>query len=117
MCSRLTLSETDSVHRESYKQQQVVHFMVQRSPSQTLRLGSDSRAMTKHQLPFLSTSKDLHRVTQRQLVEPGKGNNDEARQEMTATTQDLNKSIRVNFRASRLMSSPQEISQRVRRRE
>lgn len=117
MCSRLTLSETDSVHRQSYRQQQVVHFMVQRSPSQTLKLGSDSRAMTKYQLPFLSTCKDLHRVTQRQLAEPGKGNSEKARQDVTATTRDLNKSIRVNFRASGLMSSPREISQQVRRRE
>lgn len=117
MCSRLTLSETDSVHGESYKQQQVVHFMVQRSPSQTLRLGSNSRAMTKHQLPFLDTSKDLRRVTQHQLVVPGKGNNEEAQQEVTAISQDLRKSIRVNFRASNLMSSPREISQRVQRRE
>lgn len=117
MCSRQTLSETDSVHRQSYKQQQVVHFMVQRSPSQILKLGSDSRAMTKHQLPFLSACNDLHRVTQRQLAEPGKGNSEKVPQDVTATTRDLNKSIRVNFRASGLMSSPREISQQVRRRE
>lgn len=122
LCSRLTLSETDSIQRESYKQQQVVHFMVQRSPSQTLRLGSNSRAMTKHQLPFFNTSKDLHRVTTTTFVSQqpavaGKGNNGVDEQEVTAITQDVSKPIRVNFRASSLMSSLGEISQRVQRRE
>lgn len=98
--------------------------MVQRSPSQTLRLGSNSRAMTKHQLPFFNTSKDLHRVTtttfgrpQQQPVVPGKGNNGVNEQEVTAVPQDVSKPIRVNFRASSLMSSLGEITQRVQRRE
>ncbi|XP_041799255.1 telethonin [Chelmon rostratus] len=120
---KLTLSETDSVQRESYKQQQVVHFMVQRSPSQTLRLGSNSRAMTKHQLPLLSAYRDLHRATttlgrpERQPVTLRKGNTGVGEQEVTATTQDLSKPVRVNFRASSLMSSPRETCHRAQRRE
>lgn len=40
MYSRLALSETDSIRRESHKQ--VMDLMVKRSPSQTLRLGSNN---------------------------------------------------------------------------
>lgn len=112
MCSRLTLSETDSVRRESYKQQQVTHFMVERSPSQTLRLGSNSRGMTEHQQPFFNTSRD-HEQTEQKPVTLGK----EDKQEVTAVTQDISKPVRVNFRASSLMSSPRDTSQRVQRRE
>ncbi|XP_070768757.1 telethonin [Enoplosus armatus] len=118
---KLTLSETDSSRRESYKQQQVVHFMVERSPSQTLRLGSNSRAMTEHQLPFFNTSRDLRRATatfgytEQQPVILRKGGVDE--QEATTLTQDLSKPVRENFRASSLMSSPRDISHRVQRRE
>ncbi|XP_051262467.1 telethonin [Dicentrarchus labrax] len=120
---KLTLSETDSIHRESYKQQQVVHFMVQRSPSQTLRLGSDSRAMTEHHLPLFNARRDLHRATttfgctEQQPVILSKGNNGVDKQEVTAISQDLSKPVRVNFRASSLMSSPGAISHRVQRRE
>ncbi|XP_034554487.1 telethonin [Notolabrus celidotus] len=109
---KLTLSEKDNIHRESYKQQQVVHFMVQRYPSQTLKLGSDGRAMTEHQLPLFdtsrgSTTKEQQAVTQETRDEQG----------VSATAQDLSKPSRVNFRASGLMSSPKEISERVQRRE
>lgn len=103
---KLTLSETDSVHRESYKQQQVIHFMVQRSLSQTLRLGRDVGDMTEHQLP-LHTRKGQQAVT---LEKRGE-------QEGAAASPDLRKPLRVNFRASSLMSSPRETSQRVQRRE
>ncbi|XP_037640996.1 telethonin [Sebastes umbrosus] len=109
---KLTLSETDSVRRESYKQQQVTHFMVERSPSQTLRLGSNSRGMTEHQQPFFNTSRD-HEQTEQKPVTLGK----EDKQEVTAVTQDISKPVRVNFRASSLMSSPRDTSQRVQRRE
>ncbi|TDH12170.1 hypothetical protein EPR50_G00068090 [Perca flavescens] len=120
---KLTLSETDNIRRESYKQQQVVHFMVERSLSQRLRLGSDSRGMTEHQLPFFNTSRDLHHAKttfgcpEQKPVILGKGNNGVDTQEVTAITQDLSKPVRVNFRASSLMSSPREISLRVQRRE
>lgn len=116
---KLTLSESDSVHREGYKQQQVVHFMVQRSPSQTLRLGSNSTGMTKHQLPFLKTGRDLRRdattAWRPEVVE--KVDDGADKREAITTGQDLSKPVRVNFRASSLMSSPRETSQRMQRRE
>ncbi|KAI3361369.1 hypothetical protein L3Q82_013543 [Scortum barcoo] len=117
---KLTLSETDSVHRESYKQQQVVHFTVQRSPSQTLKLGS--RVMMEHHLPFFNTSKDLrHGATTsgctEQPVRVGEGNDGVSGQKVTTISQHLSKPVRVNFRASSLMSSPRETSHRVQRRE
>ncbi|KAK5862673.1 hypothetical protein PBY51_018043 [Eleginops maclovinus] len=113
---KLTLSETDSVRRESYKQQQVIHFMVERNPSQTLRLGS-STGMTEHQLPLSNTSGSLHTTTKQKAVIQEKVNNGEDKQEVTAITQDVSKPIRVNFRASSLMSSPTETSSRMPRRE
>ncbi|KAM6936324.1 uncharacterized protein PEZ65_006468 [Lycodopsis pacificus] len=117
---KLTLSETDSIRRESYKQQQVTDFMVERSPSQTLRLGSNNRFTTEHQLPFFNTSQQHHATATlggKKPVIQGKGNNGVGKQEVTAITQDLSKPVRVNFRASSLMISPREISHRVQRRE
>ncbi|XP_047454746.1 uncharacterized protein zmp:0000000930 [Mugil cephalus] len=116
---KLTLSEKDSVRRESYKQQQVVHFLVERSPSQTLVLGSTSGGLTKHQLPSFNAARDLRRATatsgsKAQVIVPGKEHNGGDRREIT---QDLSKSARVNFRASSLMSPPGEVSHRVQRRE
>ncbi|XP_059196183.1 telethonin [Centropristis striata] len=118
---KLTLSETDSIRRESYKQQQVIHFMVERSPSHTLRLGSSSGGMAEHQLPLFNTSRDLrHATTTFGCTEHerlGTMNDGVDKQGVTAITQDLCKPARVNFRASGLMSSPRETSQRVQRRE
>ncbi|KAF3691628.1 Telethonin Titin cap protein [Channa argus] len=116
---RLTLSETDNSRKESYKQQQVVHLMVERSPSQTLRLGSHNKAMVEYQLPF--TSRDLHETTtfglSQQPVILEKVNNKIDKQKAPAISQDLCKPVKVNFRASSLMGSPREVSQRVQRRE
>ncbi|KAM6994472.1 uncharacterized protein LKV04_006852 [Tautogolabrus adspersus] len=111
---KLTLSESNSIHRESYKQQQVVHFMVQRRPSQILRLGSDSKAMTEYQLPLFNTSRGSSTLgsSEQQAFIRGK----EDKQEAAAANQDLSKPRRVNFRASSLMSSPRETSERVQRR-
>ncbi|KAK2844235.1 hypothetical protein Q5P01_010894 [Channa striata] len=121
---RLTLSETDNSRRESYKQQQVVHLLVERTPSQTLKLGSHNKAMTEYQLPFFNTSRDLHQATTTfglsQKQEPiilEKVDSKIDKQKAPALTQDLSKPVRVNFRASSLMASPREVSQRVQRRE
>ncbi|XP_060905354.1 uncharacterized protein zmp:0000000930 [Labrus mixtus] len=111
---KLKLSESNSIHRESYKQQQVVHFMVQRSLSQTLRLASDSGAVTKHQLPLFNTSRgsSTSGSSEQHAFIQGK----EDKQEEAATSPDPSKSRRVNFRASSLMSSPRETSERAQRR-
>lgn len=97
--------------------------MVERSPSQTLRLGEDNGAITEHQLPFFKASGDLCPTTttsgrtEEQSVTLERENTGVAGQEVTAVTQDLSKPVRVNFRASSLMSSPREVSHRVQRRE
>lgn len=119
---KLTLSETDSVRRESYKQQQVAHLMVQRSPSQTLMLGDSNGAMTKYQLPLFNPSRDLHRATATSecTVQPvmlEKEHNVMDRHKMTAISQEVSEPDREKFRASSWMSSPREISHRVQRRE
>lgn len=116
---KLTLSETDSVHRESYKQQQVVHFSVQWTQNQTLRLSSNNRVMTE-QLPIFNTSRDLHRVPAGLEQEQGpdilsKGTKGVDGREVTPTA--TSKPARVNYRVSSFMSSPREVSYRVQRRE
>ncbi|CAN9514077.1 unnamed protein product [Ophioblennius macclurei] len=116
---RMTLSETDTVRKESYKQQQVVHFQVERSPSQTLTLGRDGGVMTKHQLPLSSTNRAPHcaaftfdrNVQQNIMLKQESGGAD------TWVMDDLVKPARENFRASSLMSSPRLISQRLQKRE
>ena len=119
MCFRLTLSETDGIRRESYKQQQVVHFLVERSPSQKLILGSCRGAMTKHQQPLFNTGTDPQHATvcTTDYITPKEENSDADQREVPAMIQDISKPVRVNFRASSLMSSPREISHWVQRRE
>ncbi|XP_068426652.1 telethonin [Clinocottus analis] len=112
---KLTLSETDSIRRESYKQQQVADFLVERSPSQTLRLGSNSRVTTEHRLPFFNTSKLRHAPPTSGCTEQQPAGNGVGEQEVTATTRELCKP--ANFRASSLMFSPRESCHRVQRRE
>lgn len=123
MCSRLVLSEKDNIRKESYKQEQVVHFMVERNPSQILRLGNYSRAMTEHCLPF-NLSRDPY--VKNNLLQQEKSHvilrkeNNEAyvnKEKVTCTTQTFTKPVRVNFRPSSLMSSPRESSHRMQRRE
>ncbi|XP_019946841.2 telethonin [Paralichthys olivaceus] len=117
---KLKLSETDNVRRESYKLQQVEHFMVERSPSQTVRLGSLNGAMKEHRLPVLNTSRDpghARGCTEEQTATRERVKDEVKKHKVTDTTQDLRKPIRVNFRASSLMSSPRENSHRAQRRE
>ncbi|XP_042345574.1 uncharacterized protein zmp:0000000930 [Plectropomus leopardus] len=116
---KLTLSETDNIRKESYKQQQVTHFTVERSPSQILRLGSNSTGMTEHRLPLFNIGKDLRRATTTfgRTGRPVPEDNRVVKREMTVITRDSSKPVRVNFRASSLMSSPRETSHRVKRRE
>ncbi|XP_068614493.1 uncharacterized protein zmp:0000000930 [Brachionichthys hirsutus] len=108
---KLTLSETDGKSKESQRRQEAVHFMVQRNPNQTLSLGSNGRATTKHQLHG-STSRGLGGATAT-LGCLKKGD----RQEVTAIIHNIGKPIRESFRASSLMSSPRESCHRVQRRE
>lgn len=114
LCCRLKLSETDSVRRESYKQQQVVHFMVERSPLQILMLGSASGVMTKHQLPLLNPSREVEHTTAQPAV---KEKLIVGAERQKTGARELLKPVRVNFRASSLMSSPRETSDRAPRRE
>ncbi|MEQ2192172.1 hypothetical protein XENOCAPTIV_008093 [Xenoophorus captivus] len=117
LCSRMTLSETDSVRRESYKQQQVAHLMVERSLRQTLKLGTERGVTTEYQLPFFNKCKEPQRFTRtEEPVIVGKGKLEANREEGPTKTQDLCKPVRENFRASSLMSSPREVSHRVQRR-
>ncbi|XP_056143048.1 telethonin [Lampris incognitus] len=139
---KLTLSEKDISRRESYEEQQVVHFIVRRSPSQILKLGSHGGIMTEHQLPSKTTcfvpllnpisaesSLDLRRVSpflgpphvQGPVIAQMENNGVCVdKQDVSVIKKDLpklTKPIRVNFRASSLMSSPRETSHWVHRRQ
>ncbi|XP_029361099.1 telethonin [Echeneis naucrates] len=113
---KLALLESNSTLKESYNQQQVVHLMAERILSQSLRLGSYSRAMKEHHLPLFNISSEPYDARasfgcmekQEERVDKQKG---------TGITQDSSKPVRVNFRASSLMSSPREVSHRVQWRE
>ncbi|CAB1420290.1 unnamed protein product [Pleuronectes platessa] len=120
---KLKLSETDNIRRESYKLQQVVHFMVQRGPGQTVMLGTLNGATKEHRLPVLHTDRDpgparaSSGCTVEQPATQEQVKDELNKQEVTDTTQVLRKPIRVNFRASSLMSSPRENAHRAQRRE
>ncbi|XP_017265403.1 telethonin [Kryptolebias marmoratus] len=108
---RLTLSETNSVRRESYKQQQVAHFVVLRSPMQTLTLGRERGVLTEHQLPSYSTTQRATAVGTEEFVALRKGSPEAERREGNV------KPIRENFRATGLMSPLRDAPHRVQKRE
>nr|XP_015804960.2 telethonin [Nothobranchius furzeri] len=102
---RLTLSETHSLHRESYTQQQVVHFIVWRSPSQALMLGREGGVLTEHQLPSNTSA-----AAPTEGCVPLRGR-DIYPQEV------LSKPEGVDFRAMSLVSPLRETSHQLQKRE
>lgn len=92
--------------------------MVERRPSQTLKLGIEGGVMREYQLPFSNRTKAPQRAsdTEEPVIE-GKANLTADREEAPSITRDLCKPVRENFRASRLMSSPRNVSHREQRRE
>ncbi|KAM4633824.1 telethonin [Polymixia lowei] len=135
-----TLSEKDVSCRQSYEQQQVVHFLAQRGPSQILRLGSQGGAMTEYQLPYRITFAvpvftpraespwNLHQTSpcfgSMQAQSPVIFEKNDGvcvdKQEVATIIKDIPKvtqPIRAKFSASSLMSSPRETSHRVQCRE
>ncbi|XP_061574220.1 telethonin [Cololabis saira] len=114
---KLTLSETDSIRRESYKQQQAVHFLVETGPGQKMVLGVSGGAMTTHRSSLFHADPQHATARTADPFTPRKEESDADQQEVPAVTQDVIKPVRVNFRASSLMSSPREICHRGQRRE
>ncbi|XP_010883397.2 telethonin [Esox lucius] len=127
-----TLFENDSIQRKTYEQKQVAHFLVQRNPSQRIRMGTMGRLMKEYQLPYKNTLRvpiftpsnasspnDLFRtpspseyksIVEFEMVPKGICLD---KQEILQITKDLPKlspPIRVNFRASSLISPPCEFS-------
>ncbi|XP_071761105.1 telethonin [Centroberyx gerrardi] len=118
---KLTLAEKDVARRESYEQQQVVHFLVERSPRQILRLGTQGRAVTEHQLPLRTRSAPARAESPWHPHPTGSPIGClQERGPVILEKEDsgeVTKPIRENFRASSLMSSPRETSHRVQMRE
>lgn len=129
-----TVFEKDTSRGESYEQEQVAHFLVQRSPEQTLRLGRQGGNLTKHQLPHrtpltvpISTpskaapARDSRRSPSptdlrkqlKYIMDLESNGVCLDKQEVSLITKDLpgvSPPIRVNFRASHLISPPREFS-------
>lgn len=108
---RQTLSEKDSSCKEGYKQQQVVHFIVERNLSQTLKLSSSNGDTTEHQLLLFKTNRrpfeeKTSSESSKHQLKKGLQIQDTA---ITATS-DIVKPIQTNFRAVSLMSSPRQIN-------
>ncbi|XP_067094527.1 telethonin [Osmerus mordax] len=129
-----TVSEKDTSRRESYEQKQVAHLLLRRSPDQSLWLGRQGGTITKHQLPHRSTIPDPP-LTPSQTALPKASRRSPSptnlrqqlksimdlesngvcldKQEVSLITKDLPRvspPIRVNFRASCLISPPRESS-------
>ncbi|KAJ8395298.1 hypothetical protein AAFF_G00035000 [Aldrovandia affinis] len=49
---KLALLEKDTSKKESYEQEQVTHFLVRRSPEQTIGLGRQGEKLKEYQLPY-----------------------------------------------------------------
>uniref|UniRef100_A0A672ZZP1 Telethonin n=1 Tax=Sphaeramia orbicularis TaxID=375764 RepID=A0A672ZZP1_9TELE len=115
-----TLSETDGARRQRYEQQRVVHFLVQRSPDQTLTLstgtGTRTETVTQYRLPLLqprsSTDPQPARPHPKPLKTPI-----EPEPEGGELDSETKKPEPMNFRPSGFMSSPRETSHRVQKRE
>ncbi|XP_036395192.1 telethonin [Megalops cyprinoides] len=136
---KITLFEKDTLRKESYEKKQVAHFLVQRSPSQKLRLGRHGEKMTEYQLSYKNvlpvpifvpskpvSSKDSNRAltpTELQSIMEyeralSSGMCAEKR-EVSHITKDIPKVVqpaRVSFRASTLISPPRGSSQSPLRR-
>uniref|UniRef100_A0A8C7F0M0 Uncharacterized protein n=1 Tax=Oncorhynchus kisutch TaxID=8019 RepID=A0A8C7F0M0_ONCKI len=108
-----TLFENDSSRKVTYKQKQVVIFLVQRNPSQRIKMGTRGGMLKEYQLPYKNAlrvpiftpskavpSKDLYRS-------PSPSEYKSIMEFETIAKGDLPKvsqPIRVNFRASSLIS-------------
>ncbi|XP_076006321.1 uncharacterized protein LOC143000777 [Genypterus blacodes] len=121
---KLTLSETDSMRKQSYEQQQVFHFLTERDVGQTLKLSNCRGAMTEQQ----HLSRKSHQYTSffrcslgQDSVKLNENHGEHAgQQEVTTVTKGLPQQHvqpnGVKFRASSFMSSPSSTSHRVQRR-
>ncbi|KAJ0065847.1 hypothetical protein NL108_000076 [Boleophthalmus pectinirostris] len=100
---RQTLSDKNCIGKESYEQQQVVHFIVERNLNQTLKLRSRDRDMTEHQLPILQKIRG-------RVKEENTGEFSKQKREIERTGEDHSKPVQTNFKAVSLMPLPREMS-------
>ncbi|KAL4616985.1 telethonin-like [Arapaima gigas] len=128
-----TLRESDTSRRESYTQQQVAHFLAQRSPQQKICLGRQGQKMEEYQLPYRNvlpvpifmpsnamSLKEVRRVPTPDELRAAIALERERssgvcadKTELSHITRDMPKVVqprRVEFRVSGLMSPPGESS-------
>ncbi|KAJ8005362.1 hypothetical protein DPEC_G00145830, partial [Dallia pectoralis] len=127
-----TLFENDTTQRETYEQKQVAIFLVQRNPSQRIRMGTMGKLIKEYQLPYKNTlrvpvfttssaalPKDLLRtpspskyksLTEFEIVPKGICSDKQDILQITKALPKLSQPIRVNFRASSLISPIHEFS-------
>lgn len=130
--SRTTLFENDSSRKETYKQKQVAHFLVQRNPSQRIKMGTRGGMLKEYQLPYKNAirvpiftpstavpPKDLYRspspseyksIMEFETIAKGVCSDKQEIFEITKDLPKVSQPIRVNFRASSLISPTRDFS-------
>ncbi|XP_041757732.1 telethonin-like [Coregonus clupeaformis] len=127
-----TLFENDYSRKETYKQKQVAHFLVQRNPSQQIKMGTRGGMLKEYQLPYknalrvpiftpskAASPKDLYRtpspseyksIMEFETIAKGVCSDKQEIFEITKDLPKVSQPIRVNFRASSLISPTREFS-------
>lgn len=129
---KMTCSEKDSVRKESYESKQVVHFTVRRFPNQTLCMGREGEPMREYRLPYKNilpipmfvprdvTKPDVTREPSPSTVDSETGSSEiwPQKRELSSINDHKLTVIQArsqDFRASSLISPPQELHRSQRR--
>lgn len=110
---RQKVSAKNSTGKDSYEQQQVVHFIVERNMNQILKLSRSDGDTTEHLLPLprgpAKEENASESSKQPKIIE--------SLYHDTSTGADPTKPIQTNFRAVNLMSSPRQMPRMGQKRE
>lgn len=117
MSFRKTLSDENCIGKESYEQQQVVHFIVERNMNQTLKLSCSNGDTTEHLLPLPKKNRGPAKEENTSESPKQHGIKESLYNHGTSTGADSPKPIQTNFRTVNLMSSPREVSRMGQKRE
>ncbi|XP_055067058.1 telethonin [Misgurnus anguillicaudatus] len=129
---KMTRFEKDSVRKESYESKQVVHFKIRRFPNQMLCMGREGEPMREYQLPYKSilpipifvprgiTKPDVTREPSPTALDTETGSREiwPQKREISSITDHKPMVIQpksLEFRASSLISPPQELHRSQRR--
>lgn len=114
---RKTLSDKNCIGKESYEQQQVVHFIVERNMNQTLKLSCSNGDTAEHLLPLPKKNRGPAKEENTSESSKQHGIIESLYNHGTSTGAESPKSTQTNFRTVNLMSSRQEVSRMGQKRE